>query len=153
MRRSIRAAEAREAAIERAREEADRARDIARKYRDKDFAMRAVGVTPEYVAAMRSAAPQLARRNPNDFIAMKSVGVTPAYVQELANAGLTGCHWTSSSRRARSASMAITSARLSARAPVPTWTGWCSSAHWESLRTRSPGRERPARRPTTRSSR
>ena len=85
-----RAAEARESAIERAREQAERATDIARKYRDKDFAMRAVGVTPEYVAAMRSAAPQLARRNPNDFIAMKSVGVTPAYVQELANAGLTG---------------------------------------------------------------
>lgn len=85
-----RAAEAREAAIERAQEQAERAKDIARNYRDKDFAMRAVGVTPEYVAAMRSAAPQLARRNPNDFIAMKSVGVTPAYVQELANAGLTG---------------------------------------------------------------
>ena len=85
-----RAAEAREAAIERAQEQADRAKDIARKYRDKDFAMRAVGVTPAYVAAMRSAAPQLARRNPDDFIAMKSVGVTPAYVQELANAGLTG---------------------------------------------------------------
>jgi beta-lactamase regulating signal transducer with metallopeptidase domain len=45
-----RAAEAREAAIERAQEEADRAKDIARKYRNKDFAMRAVGVTPEYVA-------------------------------------------------------------------------------------------------------
>ena len=85
-----RAAEAREAAIERAQEEADRAKDIARKYRDKDFAMRAVGVTPEYVAAMRSAAPQLARRNSDDFIAMKSVGVTPGFVQELANAGLTG---------------------------------------------------------------
>ena len=85
-----RAAEAREAAIERAQEQADRAKDIARKYRDKDFAMRAVGVTPEYVAAMRSAAPQLARRNSDDFIAMKSVGVTPGFVQELANAGLTG---------------------------------------------------------------
>jgi len=85
-----RAAEAREAPIERAQEEADRAKDIARKYRDKDFAMRAVGVTPEYVAAMRSAAPQLARRNSDDFIAMKSVGVTPGFVQELANAGLTG---------------------------------------------------------------
>ena len=85
-----RAADARDAAIERAQEQAERAKDIARNYRDKDFAMRAVGVTPEYVAAMRSAAPQLSRHNPNDFIAMKSVGVTPSYVQELANAGLSG---------------------------------------------------------------
>src|SRR6185369_16499337 len=85
-----RAAEAREAAIERAQEQADRAKDIARKYRDKDFALRAVGVTREYVAAMRAAAPQLARRDPDDFIAMKSVGVPPKDVQEMAIGDLTG---------------------------------------------------------------
>jgi bla regulator protein BlaR1 len=83
-----RAAAARDAAIERAREIAEQARANARKYGGKDYAMRVVGVTPEYVAGIRAAAPQLARTNSEQFVSMKAVGVTPAYVQDLANAGL-----------------------------------------------------------------
>ena len=83
-----RASEARDRAIEQAQRVAERAREQASKYRDKDYAMRAVGVTPEYVAAIRSAAPHLARVDANRFVEMKAVGVTPNYVAELASAGL-----------------------------------------------------------------
>jgi beta-lactamase regulating signal transducer with metallopeptidase domain len=82
------AAVARDAAIDRAQEIAKQARENARKYGGKDYAMRAVGVTPEYVAGIRSAAPQLARNRPEDFVSMKAVGVTPAYLQDLSSAGL-----------------------------------------------------------------
>lgn len=81
------AAAAREAAMERAQALTERARDRVRAYGGKDYAMRVVGVTPEYVAAIRSAAPQLARNKDEDFISVKALGVTPAYVQDLANAG------------------------------------------------------------------
>lgn len=80
----------REAAIERAELIAEHAREQARAHGGKDYAMRVVGVTPEYVAQIRSAAPQLGRADPNRLVEMKAVGVTPAYVQELASAGLPG---------------------------------------------------------------
>ncbi len=48
--------------------------------------MRAVGVTPEYVASMRAAAPHLGRLDGDDLVELKAVGVTPAYVHDLANA-------------------------------------------------------------------
>jgi beta-lactamase regulating signal transducer with metallopeptidase domain len=83
-----RASEARDRAIEQAQASAERAREQAEKYRDKNYAMRAVGVTPEYIAGIRSAAPHLAHADPNRFVEMKAVGVTPGYVAELANAGL-----------------------------------------------------------------
>ncbi|MEO8453574.1 MAG: M56 family metallopeptidase [Sphingomicrobium sp.] len=76
------------AAMERAQAIAEQAREKAHDYGNRADAMRAVGVTPEYIAAMRSAAPQLARHRAKDFITMKAVGVSPAYVQELASAGL-----------------------------------------------------------------
>ena len=79
---------ARERAVEKAQDAAERANDLAARYRDKGFAMRSVGVTPQYVAAIRSVAPHLARTDPHQFIAMRSVGVTPAYVQALSSAGL-----------------------------------------------------------------
>jgi beta-lactamase regulating signal transducer with metallopeptidase domain len=53
---------------------------------DKAIAMKAVGVTPEYVAAMRSALPQL-NLSTEDLVGMKSVGVTPDFIQELARQG------------------------------------------------------------------
>jgi len=83
-----RAEAARERAIDQAQAAAERAREHARVYRGRDDAMRAVGMTPEYVSAMRAASPQLARVDADTMIGMKAVGVTPAYVQELTAAGL-----------------------------------------------------------------
>ena len=53
---------------------------------DRAIAMKAVGVTPEYVAAIRSVAPQLNLDN-DDIVGMKAVGVTPDFVRELARLG------------------------------------------------------------------
>jgi beta-lactamase regulating signal transducer with metallopeptidase domain len=50
--------------------------------------MKAVGVTPEYIAAMRAAAPTLARLGPEDFVELKAVGVTPEFAREMGAAGL-----------------------------------------------------------------
>jgi hypothetical protein len=49
--------------------------------------MKAVGVTPDYVAAMRAASPALRGADTDDFVGMKAVGVTPEYVHALAAAG------------------------------------------------------------------
>ena len=49
--------------------------------------MNAIGVTPDYVAAMRAASPALRDADPDDFAGMKAVGVTPGYVRGLAAAG------------------------------------------------------------------
>jgi bla regulator protein blaR1 len=53
---------------------------------DRAIEMKAVGVTPEYVAGIRSAAPKL-RLDHDDIIQLKAVGVTPAFIQELARLG------------------------------------------------------------------
>ena len=53
---------------------------------DRAIEMKAVGITPEYVAAMRSAAPRL-RLDQDDIVQLKAVGVTPAFIQELARLG------------------------------------------------------------------
>ena len=53
---------------------------------DRAIELKAVGVTPEYVAAIRSVAPQLGLDH-DDIVSMKAVGVTPAFVQELARLG------------------------------------------------------------------
>jgi len=52
------------------------------------IAMKAVGVTPDYVAAMRASAPELRDADADDLVSMKAVGVTPAYVHDLSAAGL-----------------------------------------------------------------
>jgi beta-lactamase regulating signal transducer with metallopeptidase domain len=52
------------------------------------IAMKTVGVTPEYVAAMRAAAPELRDADADDLIGMKAVGVTPEYVRGLEAAGI-----------------------------------------------------------------
>ncbi|HTG63662.1 MAG TPA: M56 family metallopeptidase [Sphingomicrobium sp.] len=51
------------------------------------IAMRAVGVTPEYVDAIRQAAPQLGAVDSDDLVELRAVGVTPEYIRELAAAG------------------------------------------------------------------
>ncbi|MGI8706211.1 MAG: M56 family metallopeptidase [Sphingomicrobium sp.] len=53
---------------------------------DRAIEMKAVGVTPEYVAAIRSVAPQLSLDH-DDIVALKAVGVTPDFVRELARLG------------------------------------------------------------------
>ena len=87
------------AAAEHARELAEEARDIARDARadarearrdsavDRAIGARAVGVTPEYVGAMRSAAPKLSNADLDDLTGMRAVGVTPEFAHDLAAAG------------------------------------------------------------------
>jgi beta-lactamase regulating signal transducer with metallopeptidase domain len=53
---------------------------------DRAIELKAVGATPEYVAAIRSAAPQL-RLDHDGLVELKAVGVTPAFVQELGRLG------------------------------------------------------------------
>lgn len=53
---------------------------------DRAIEMKAVGVTPDYVAAMKSALPQL-HLTSDDLVQLKGVGVTPAFIQELARDG------------------------------------------------------------------
>jgi hypothetical protein len=80
---------AREAALERAAVERDAGgHDRVGRYRDREEGMRALGVTPEYIAAIRSAAPELVSVDPYRFVAMKAVGVSPDYIRELNNAGV-----------------------------------------------------------------
>ena len=79
-------AQAREAAAEAratVREQRSRTRDPI----DQVIEMKAVGVTPDYVNAMRSVSPRLMVLNPADFAGMKAVGVSPEYARELAAAG------------------------------------------------------------------
>jgi bla regulator protein BlaR1 len=87
------------AAAEHARELAEEARDIARDARadartarrdsaiDRAIGARAVGVTPEYVGAMRAAAPKLSNADLDDLTGMRAVGVTPEFARDLASAG------------------------------------------------------------------
>ena len=49
--------------------------------------MKAVGVTPQYISAMRAAAPRLRNVDNEELIEMRAVGVTPEYVRDLASAG------------------------------------------------------------------
>ena len=53
---------------------------------DRAIEMKAVGVTPEYVAAVKSVLPQL-RLTSDDLVELKGAGVTPEFIQELAREG------------------------------------------------------------------
>ena len=53
---------------------------------DRAVEMKAVGVTPEYVASIRSVLPQL-RLTSEDLVQLKAVGVSPEFIQELARQG------------------------------------------------------------------
>ena len=54
---------------------------------DKIIEMKAVGLTPEYVAAMRAAVPRLSSLDFEDFTSMRAVGVTPEFARALVAAG------------------------------------------------------------------
>jgi bla regulator protein blaR1 len=53
---------------------------------DRAIEMKAVGVTPEYMASMKSVLPQL-HLTSEDLVQLRAVGVTPDFVQELARQG------------------------------------------------------------------
>jgi beta-lactamase regulating signal transducer with metallopeptidase domain len=75
--------------------DADEARAMARgpHSHDQDSAidtaigMKAVGMTPEWVGAVKAASPALNGADIDDLMGMKAVGVTPEYIRELASAG------------------------------------------------------------------
>ena len=87
------ASNARESALAEASSATDRARAVVRAYAPSDreidsiIEMKAVGVSPDYVSAMRAVSPRLARLDPSDFAGMKAVGVTPEFARSLAAAG------------------------------------------------------------------
>ena len=51
------------------------------------IAMKAVGVTPQYVSAMRAASPGLRNADSEDMVGMKAIGVTPEFARDLASVG------------------------------------------------------------------
>ena len=60
----------------------------------------ALGVTPEYIGAMRAAVPGLARVDADEFASLRAVGVTPDFARWLATAGLPRLAWTTVQARA-----------------------------------------------------
>ena len=64
------------------------------RHRDRDVTidqiiqMRAVGVTPEYMAEMRAASPRLRVASFDDIVGLRAVGVTPDYARGMTAAGL-----------------------------------------------------------------
>jgi hypothetical protein len=54
---------------------------------DRVVEMKAVGVTPEYLAGIRHAAPQLGALDSDDAVELRAVGVTPDYIRDLSAAG------------------------------------------------------------------
>ena len=54
---------------------------------DRIIEMKAVGVTPEYIGAMRAAVPRLNNSDYGDFTGMRAVGVTPEFARSLVAAG------------------------------------------------------------------
>jgi bla regulator protein BlaR1 len=54
---------------------------------DRIIEMKTVGVTPEYIGAMRAAAPRLNSIDYGDFTGMRAVGVTPEFARGLVAAG------------------------------------------------------------------
>jgi beta-lactamase regulating signal transducer with metallopeptidase domain len=93
------AATAREAALARAKEAHEQVLQAVQEVREdtrpivrSDVVSRAlaagrIGVTPEYIAAMRAAAPRLAKLDISDFAGLRTLGVTPEYARGLAAAG------------------------------------------------------------------
>ena len=83
----------RQTALAEAGRATDQARATARAYAPSDreidsiIEMKSVGVTPEYVNALRAVSPRLAKLDPSEFVGMKSVGVTPEFARSLAAAG------------------------------------------------------------------
>jgi beta-lactamase regulating signal transducer with metallopeptidase domain len=59
----------------------------ARSEIDEIIEMKALGISPEWVSAMRAASPRLRGVAAEDMIELKAVGVTPAYVRDMSAAG------------------------------------------------------------------
>jgi beta-lactamase regulating signal transducer with metallopeptidase domain len=57
---------------------------------DQAIEMKAMGITTELVAAMRSSSPALRRADLDEIVQMKAVGITPEYIRAMAAAGLAG---------------------------------------------------------------
>lgn len=54
---------------------------------DRAIEMKAVGMTPEYVRAMRAASEQLARLETEEFLDLAALGVSPTFIREMESAG------------------------------------------------------------------
>jgi beta-lactamase regulating signal transducer with metallopeptidase domain len=54
---------------------------------ERAIAIKAIGVTPEYLAALRASSPRLRTIRADEAVGLKAVGVTADYVRELAAAG------------------------------------------------------------------
>lgn len=54
---------------------------------DAAIEMKALGVTPEYIGAMRAAAPRLRELDADEFSGLRAVGVTPEYARDMVAAG------------------------------------------------------------------
>jgi bla regulator protein BlaR1 len=75
--------------------DANEARELARGARsarqdsaiETAISMKALGVTPEWINAVKAASPALNGADLDDLMGMKAVGVTPQYIRELAAAG------------------------------------------------------------------
>ena len=84
----VRAREAREQALQTAEEAREDARTAVRPdLTSRALAAGRIGVTPEYIAAMRAAAPRLANLDISDFAGLRTLGVTPEFARGLAAAG------------------------------------------------------------------
>jgi bla regulator protein BlaR1 len=85
----------RQAALAEAGQASDHARAVARAYAPSDreidgiIQMKAVGITPDYLNAMRAVSPRLRNADADDLSGMKAVGVTPEFARSLAAAGFT----------------------------------------------------------------
>jgi beta-lactamase regulating signal transducer with metallopeptidase domain len=55
---------------------------------DRVIQLKAVGVSPEYVDALRAAVPRLRNLDDANFTGLKAVGVTPEWAREMVNGGL-----------------------------------------------------------------
>ncbi len=83
------AADTRRRAVDQAKVALDDARRQVAVLHRRDFgpgAMQAAGVTPEYIGAMRAAAPQLAHLDTEEFASLRAVGVTPDYARAMVSA-------------------------------------------------------------------
>jgi hypothetical protein len=66
---------------------ADRASHARDRAIDAVIEAKAIGVTPEYIAAMRASAPRLANLDFNEFSGLRAVGVTSEFARGLVAAG------------------------------------------------------------------
>lgn len=74
-----------DAYVKRAERMRDRANDLSI---DRVIEMKAVGITPEYLANIRAASPRMRSVDLDDVVGLRAVGVTPEYVRSLSAAGL-----------------------------------------------------------------